>query len=268
MGADRIEAAFVEKRRCGYVGVIPYVTVGFPDVATTLELVPALASAGAVVIELGVPFSDPLADGVTIQKASFHALRQGVNLMGCLKTCSTLRGQGLDTPLVLMGYYNPIYAYGLHSFAQDAEAAGVDGVIIPDLPTEEIAPLRQQCEKVGMAIVPLLAPTSTEDRVAAACSNAKGFVYCVSVTGVTGVREDVSLGVADLVSVVRKHTDLSVAVGFGVSRWTHVQSLAGIADGVVIGSALIEVIEKTPRESVVSEAYAFLKELTGVPRLV
>ena len=268
MGADRIERAFAEVRRRGDVGVVPYITIGFPDVKATLELVPALVEAGAVVIELGVPFSDPLADGATIQKATFHALQQGVTLRGCLGACATLREQGIEVPLVLMGYYNPVYAYGLDSFARDAAAAGVDGLIVVDLPSEEVSPLREACERVGMAVVPLLAPTSTEGRIAATCKGARGFVYCVSLTGVTGVREEVPPGMADLVARVRRHTDLAVAVGFGVSRWAHVQALGQVADAVVIGSALINVIEETPRERVVPAAQAFLRELTGIPRPV
>ena len=248
------------------MGVIPYLTVGFPSIEATLELVPALAKAGATVIELGIPFSDPLADGVTIQKASFHALQQGVTPATCLEVCRQLRQRVPELPLVLMGYYNPVYAYGLQSFVHDAAGAGVDGLIVVDLPTEEAGPLQAACATQGLALIPLLAPTSPEPRIAAACRDARGFIYCISLTGVTGAREELALGVETLVSTVRRNTSLSVAVGFGVSRRSHVQALGRMADAVAIGSALLRVVEEAPPGQLVPQAQAFLKEITGVPR--
>ncbi len=266
MGADRIEEALAKARRTGEVGVILYLTVGFPTIEATLELVPALAKAGATVIELGIPFSDPLADGVTIQKATFHALQQGVTPAVCLEVCRQLRQRGADVPLVLMGYYNPIYAYGLQDFVRDAAGAGVDGLIVVDLPTEEAGPLQAACASQGLALIPLLAPTSPERRIAAACRDARGFIYCISLTGVTGAREELPQGVEALVTAVRHHTPLPVAVGFGVSRRSHVQALGKMADAVVIGSALLRVVEEAPPGQLVPLAQAFLKELTGVRR--
>lgn len=266
VGADRIEQALATARLKGDVGVIPYLTVGFPTIEATLELVPALAKAGASVIELGVPFSDPLADGVTIQKASFHALQQGVTPSACLEVCGQLRHRLPDLPLVLMGYYNPVYACGVQRFARDAAASGVDGLIVVDLPTEEAGPLQAACADQGLALIPLLAPTSPELRIAAACRDARGFVYCVSLTGVTGAREDLATGVETLVAAVRRSTPLPVAVGFGVSRRTHVQTLGRMADAVAVGSALLRVVEEAPPGQLVPRAEAFLREMTGVRR--
>ena len=268
MGANRIEEALAQVHRHGQVGIIPYLTIGFPDVATTLDLVFALADAGATVVELGVPFSDPLADGVTIQQATFHALQQEVTPQRCLEVCATLRERGLKVPLVLMGYYNPIYAYGVEEFTQAAQAAGVDGLIVVDLPREEVAPLKRACDDTGLAVIPLLAPTSTEERIAAACQGARGFIYCISLTGVTGARDEFPSGVADLVSVVRRHTDLAIAVGFGISRRSHVEGLGPIADAVVIGSALIRAIEEAPQEQVVPVVRGLIEEFTSIPRPV
>ena len=172
MISSRIANTFKELAAKGRTGIVPYVTVGFPDLATTLELVPALAEAGADIIELGVPFSDPMADGTTIQNASFQALRQGVTLRGCLEMCASLRERGLETPLVLMGYYNPILAFGLERFAEEAQNTGVDGVIVPDLPPGEAGPLRERCEGRGIDVICLLAPTSTDGRIQAACATA------------------------------------------------------------------------------------------------
>jgi len=265
-GAGRIEEALALAKRDGVMGVIPYLTVGYPNIEATLQLVPALAEAGASVIELGVPFSDPLADGVTIQKATYHALQQGVTPRSCLEVCARLRERSLGVPLVLMGYYNPIYAHGLEAFVRDAAAAGVAGLIVVDLPTEEAAPLQRACEGQGVALIPLLAPTSTEQRIAAACEKASGFVYCISLTGVTGAREELPVGAADLVAAVRRSTSLPVAVGFGISRRPHAQALSAVADAVVIGSALIRVVEESPEEQMVSATQQFLKQFTGIHR--
>ena len=180
---DRLKQSFDALATRKAMGLIPYLTVGFPSVRDTLSLVPALVDGGADVIELGVPFSDPLADGPTIQRASFHALSQGVNLGTCLQVCQQLRSAVFDTPLVLMGYYNPILSYGLDRFAADAQNAGADGVIVPDLPFEEADPLQSTCHQHGIHLIPLLAPTSTDARISRSCEKAGGFVYCVSLTG-------------------------------------------------------------------------------------
>jgi len=263
MVSCRIQDTFRELAARRRTGIIPFVTVGFPDMETTLELVPALARAGADIIELGVPFSDPLADGATIQKASFHALRQGVTLRRCLEVCATLRQRGLETPLVLMGYYNPILTVGLKTFALQAKKAGLDGIIVADLPPEESGPLREECWPLGVDVICLLAPTSTDQRIAAACATASGFVYCVSLAGVTGAREQVSPEVVRLVERVRANTDLPIAVGFGLSRREHIEAVGKCADAAVIGSALVNVMDSAPPREVVAHAVRFLSGLQG-----
>ena len=259
---DRLKECFDALATRETTGIIPYLTVGFPSVEETLSLVPALVDGGADVIELGVPFSDPLADGPTIQRSSFHALAQGVNLGTCLQVCRQLRSAGVAIPLVFMGYYNPILSYGLERFAADAQNAGLDGVIVPDLPFEEADPLQTTCHQYGIHPIPLLAPTSTDARIARSCEKASGFVYCVSLTGVTGARAELPPGVPALTQRVRKHTDLPLAIGFGISQRRHVEALAPWAQAAAVGSALIEVVEKTPdgqREVAVRDFIAGLK---------
>ena len=211
MKTGRIKQKFEALRQQRKTGLVVFVTVGFPDKQATLELVPELVAAGADLVELGVPFSDPLAEGPIIQQSSFRALQEGVTLTDCLAMTQTLRGRVADTPLILMGYYNPIYRYGLRRFADDAEAAGVDGVIVVDLPQFEVTPLAAECAPRGIDIIPLLAPTSTDESIQAACAHGSGFVYCISVTGVTGAREQVSERGFGLIERVRKHTSLPLA---------------------------------------------------------
>ena len=268
MVSNRLEQTFRRLRAQGETGLIPFLTVGFPDLDTTLELVPALAEAGAHIIELGVPFSDPLADGATIQKASFHALRQGITLRRCLEVCATLRERGVEVPLVLMGYYNPVLTMGLEAFAQQARESGLDGIIVVDLPPDESGPLREACQPRGIDTICLLAPTSTDERIAKACAVASGFVYCITLTGVTGARDRVSPAVTQLVQRVRVHTDLPVAVGFGISRREHIEAVGRYADAAVVGSALVDVIEAAPRGETVAKAAEFIADLTGNTRSV
>lgn len=261
---DRLQQTFHYLKEKGTTGIIPFLTVGFPSVQDTLALVPALVEGGADVVELGVPFSDPLADGPTIQRASFHALGQGVSLSTCLDVCRRLREQGVEVPLVLMGYYNPILSYGLERFALDARAAGVDGALVPDLPWEESKPLHLVCREQGIHLVPMLAPTSTDSRIARCCDGASGFVYCVSVAGVTGARQDLPPGLPAFTQRVRKHTALPIAVGFGVSRREHVEALSPWAQAAVVGSALIEVVEKATSETRHSAVREFVAGLSGM----
>ena len=263
MTRDRIAQKFSQIESEGRTGIIPFLTAGFPDPDATLELVPALAENGADCIELGVPFSDPLADGLTIQESSSHALGNGVTLDSCIALVSELRDRVPDTPLILMGYYNPILRYGLARFGQEAQRAGLDGVIVADLPPEESGPLIQQCGPRGIHLIPLLAPTSTDSRIERACLSGSGFIYCVSLTGVTGAREEFPPGVFRLLERVRAHTDLPLAVGFGISRREHVGSIGGHAQAAVIGSALIKVIMESPREELIDRACRYVSELNG-----
>lgn len=263
MAQDRLNETFNRLRAQGATGLIPYVTVGFPDIESTLELVPALVEAGADIVELGVPFSDPLADGATIQQASFHALGQGVTLQRCLEVCATLRRRGVEVPLVFMGYYNPILSMGLDAFAKRAAEAGLDGTIVPDLPPEECLPLQEACRARGVHLIPLLAPTSTDERIGKACESASGFIYVVSVTGVTGARESVPTDLSSTMRRVRAHTRVPVAVGFGLSRREHIREVGKVADAAVVGSALVNVIAAAPRGEAVSKAAAFIAGLSG-----
>lgn len=243
------------------VGVIPFITVGFPDIDTTLELIPAAVNAGADIIELGIPFSDPLADGTTIQKASFKALQNHVTLRTCLEVCATSRLSGIDTPIVLMGYYNQFLAYGVKEICKDASRSGVNGFIVPDLPTEESKPLLVECEAEGLDLIPLLAPTSSDDRIQSACAQARGFIYCVSVTGVTGRRSEISNQAEQLVAKVRNYTDLPVALGFGISKPEHVKSIGRFSDAAIVGSALMDLLDTAPKNEKVDKVAAFIRDL-------
>ncbi len=240
---NRIDTRLAKAAAAGRPALAPFLTIGFPDVETSTRIAAALLDAGADVLELGVPFSDPLAEGPTIQRSSLHALRQGVTFDVCLQAARDVRRHDDDGGLLLMGYYNPLLKYGLSNATDAAADAGCDGFIVPDLPAEECAPFADQCRRRGLHLIPLLAPTSTEERISLACEQAGGFIYCVSVTGVTGARADVHGGVRGLVKRIRRHTDLPILVGFGISKPEHVSEVAQFADGAVVGSAVIEAIE-------------------------
>ena len=263
MNGQRIKQTFEALRREGRPGLIVFITAGFPDKKATLELVPELVAAGADLVELGVPFSDPLAEGPTIQESSFRGLQERVTLEDCLDMVAELRGRVPDTPLILMGYYNPIYSHGLARFAQDAGRMGVDGIIVVDLPQFEAGPLAAHCAPNGIPMITLLAPTSTEESIKAACAGAEGFIYCISVTGVTGQRAQVSDRGFELLERVRGHTDLPLAVGFGISRREHVVQVGLKAEAAVVGSALVRVMIESPRDQVVERASRFVAELAG-----
>ncbi len=264
MGEPRIRRMFDAVREQKRPGLIVFVTAGFPDMEATLELVPALVAAGADAVELGVPFSDPLAEGPVIQESSFRALQNGTSLEDCLTATETLRKKLPDTPLVLMGYYNPIYSYGLASFTERCQQAEVDGLIAVDLPGFEAAPLISECQSRDISMIPLLAPTSTDESIKNACAGGSGFVYCISVAGVTGAREQVSGRSFELLDRVRAHTALPLAVGFGISNRTHVEQVGDTAEAAVVGSALIRVMLDSPREQLIERASRFVAELAGV----
>ena len=266
MGKERIERMFTSVRERERPGLIVFLTAGFPDLDATIELVPALALAGADAVEIGVPFSDPLAEGPTIQQSSFLALKNGVTTQDCLGAVDSLRGQIPDTPLILMGYYNPVFTFGVRRYAQECQRVGVDGLIAVDLPGSESGPLARECDAQGISLIPLLAPTSTDQSIQESCKNASGFVYCVSVTGVTGARSEVSNRGIDLVQRVRAHTRLPLAIGFGISTPEHVAQVGETAEAAVVGSALVRVMLESPREEVVARASAFVAALAGNAR--
>lgn len=239
---SRITATFDHLRHAGRTALMPYLTMGYPERQSALELVPVLVEAGADLIELGVPFSDPLADGATIQAASQRALTNGMTLALCLEQAAALRARGLTVPFVLMGYYNPILQMGVARFARQTAAAGVDGVIVPDLPPDEARDLRTALRSQGVDPIFLLAPAQDDERVRLVAGYTCGFLYLVSLTGVTGARERLPLDLASFVARVRAVTGQPLAVGFGISTPDQAAQVARIADGVIVGSALIKAI--------------------------
>ncbi|MCI0783320.1 MAG: tryptophan synthase subunit alpha [Chloroflexi bacterium] len=263
MKPGRIEETFARLKAEGRTGFVAFLTVGYPDVESTLRIVPALIEGGADVIELGVPFSDPLADGPKIQKASFHALQQGVTVETCLDVVRKLRASGVEAPIVPMGYYNPLLAYGLARFTKDAAEAGVDGLIVVDLPPEESDEMLAACEAAGLRLIYLVAPTSTEERIREVARRASGFVYCVGVTGVTGERDEIAPGLAEFVGRVRNATNLPIAVGFGISLPKHFEAVARIADAAVIGSAIIDEIARSDPSEQSERLKSYAEVVTG-----
>ncbi len=259
--SNPIQEALKRAANEGRTAIVPFVTVGHPQRDSTPDVVRALSEAGADVIELGIPFSDPLAEGPVIQKSSFQALQNGITPDLCFRNAAAIRKQGVETPLVFMGYYNPIYQIGLDEFCARTRDAGVNGIIAADLPAAEAGPLHEACQKASISLVPLLALTSTEETIATACKHASGFVYCVSLLGVTGARAVVSQRVESLVATVKRHTDLPVGVGFGISSAEHVAQVGQFADAAVIGSALINQIQNEDHSQAPKAAADFLRSL-------
>ncbi len=260
---DRISACFSRLKLAATSGLVTYIPVGYPSLAETPGLVAALIEGGACIVELGVPFSDPLADGATIQRATHQALLNGVTLKDCLQVASTARARFPDVPLVFMGYYNSFLQYGLEAICDDAIRAGVDGFIVIDLPPEEAELFSSHCKRVGASLIFLLAPTSTEERIEKVAALASGFVYCVSVTGVTGARTALPPDLSDFVNRVRKHIRIPIAVGFGVSQREHVLAISKVADAVVVGSALVDVVEQSDANGRAEKLRAYVHELVG-----
>jgi tryptophan synthase alpha chain len=249
-GVRRIEAVFERARAEERAALMPYLTLGFPTPEESMALVERTAAAGADLLELGVPYSDPVADGPVLQRAMGVALEHGVTLARCLDMVRNLRGRGVQLPLLLMGYYNPILAYGESDFCQACAAVGVDGFIVPDLPPEEGADLEVACRDHGLALVYLLAPTSPQERVQLIAERSQGFIYLVSTTGITGPRAKVPAGLAAFVRRVRAVTDRPAAVGFGISTPDQAREVAALADGVIIGSALARLVSEQGADQV------------------
>ena len=239
-GLARIRAVFDKAKREQRAAFMPYHAMGYPSRAATLEVIATLAEVGADLFEIGIPHSDPLADGPTIQTATYTAITQGTTVKDCLAMVRELRAQGVTQPFCAMTYYNPLFAYGLERFVQDAVAAGFDGLIVPDLPPEEAGAIEAACRAVGLATIYLLAPTSTEERIKLVAQHASGFIYLVSVTGITGARTELPPDLKAFVQRVRRHTDLPLAIGFGIGTGEQAAAVAAIADGVIVGSALVK----------------------------
>jgi tryptophan synthase alpha chain len=254
-GLSRIRVAFDAAKSDHRAALMPYYTLGYPDLPTSESVIRAIAGAGADLIELGVPFSDPLADGPTIQHSTQVALEAGVNVPRCLELTARLRAGGVAQPLLLMGYYNPILAYGVKRFVTDATSAGADGFIIPDLPAEEAGALENAAREAGRALAFLIAPTSPPDRIAAIAAHSTGFTYLVSLTGVTGARAALPAGLSDFVGAVRRVAHTPIAVGFGISTPEQARAVAQLADGVIVGSALINAVRAESKPEAVAAAF-------------
>lgn len=257
-GRSRIAAAFHQASQTQTAALMPYFTLGYPDRATSLAVVEAIAPYSDL-LELGVPFSDPLADGPTVQRSTQIALENGTTSADCLAMLHELRERGVTTPVLLMGYFNPILAYGIANYVRDAAEAGAAGFIVPDLPPEEAAELEALADAAGMVLIHFLAPTSSPARIAAVTARAQGFIYLVSLTGVTGARRQLQHDLGDFVARVRAQATVPLAVGFGISTPEQATQVGRLADGVIVGSALINAVAGS--EDKVEEATRFTRSL-------
>lgn len=256
-------AGFVQRMQRGEKALIPYFTSGFPTLEDSLETFASLAENGGDCLEIGVPFSDPLADGPTIQKASQVALKSGGGLLPAIEQVKKLRLRGLEQPFVLFGYFNPVYRMGLRNFAETAAEAGVDAALVPDIPLEESAPLEEALSKYGLSLVHLVAPTSTDDRIALAHQRSNAFIYAVSVTGVTGAREALPPDLEGFVARAKGLGEKPVVVGFGVKTPEQARYVAAVADGVVVGSAFIDAAERDGTQGITGLAANLKKAVAG-----
>ena len=261
--SERLRARFAEVNGEGRAAFVAYTMAGFPTAELTVPVLLGLEAGGADVIELGVPFTDPLADGATIQRANEVAVAAGVTFADCLEMVREARTQGLSAPLVLMGYDNPLLAYGEQRAAADAAAAGADGFIVVDLPPDEAGTFRAACAEQGVSFIPLIAPTTAEERMGEVASVADSFIYCVSVTGTTGQRSELPPEIGALVGTIREHTELPIVVGFGVSTREQVAEVGSVAEGVAVGSAIIAAIEGGSAEGCVERVRSYIERVTG-----
>jgi tryptophan synthase alpha chain len=257
-GTDRITAAFKQALDTQTAALMPYFTLGYPDAAASLDIIEAIAPYSDL-LELGVPFSDPLADGPTVQHSTQVSLENGTTTASCLEMVRDLRQRGVQTPIMLMGYVNPILAYGETNYARDAAEAGADGFIVPDLPPEEAEEFDALTAEAGLSLIQFLAPTSNQRRIEQVTARARGFIYLVSVTGVTGARSQVRTDLAGFVNRVRQETAVPLAVGFGISNPAQAAEVGQLADGVIVGSALINAVNAA--EDKVEAAVRFVKSL-------
>ncbi len=238
-----IDQTFQNLKQSGQTALIPFITVGDPDLQTSVSIIKEMEQAGADMIELGVPYSDPLADGPVIQRASERALKHHIKITDCIAAAKLARNEGVKLPFILFTYYNPVYQLGLERFFDLLIEHDISGIIIPDLPMEEDQTVRHTARERGIHLIPLVAPTSRE-RIAKIAQNADGFVYCVSSLGVTGVRSQFHEGIHEFLNIVKQSTTLPIAIGFGISSREHVETFSAICDGVVVGSAIVRKIEE------------------------
>ncbi len=242
--SSRIAATFATLKKQGRAGLIPFIMGGDPDLAATAALLPKLAESGADFIEIGLPFSDPMADGPVIQAAGLRALAAGTDVKKILQLVADFRKTNDGTPIILMGYYNPLYRYGADKFCTDAKKAGVDGLILVDLPPEEENEFRPACEKAGIALIRLIAPTSVPERLPLLLKHAQGFAYYISVTGITGAKSADEAQLAAKIAEIKKYAKIPLAVGFGVKTPEQARAIAKHADAVVVGSALVDALHR------------------------
>jgi len=247
---ERIAKRFAALKTEGRAGLVTFITAGDPDPKTSAAILDGLPAAGADVIEIGMPFSDPMADGPVIQASSLRAIRAGQKMAGTLDMVRRFRARDADTPIILMGYFNPIHHYGPAKFASDAAQAGVDGLIVVDLPPEEESELRGPADRAGLSLIRLVSPNTSDERIATLMQGTSGFVYYVSITGITGTRSAEATGVAKSVARIRKATKLPVAVGFGIKTPAQAEEIARVADAAVVGSAIVEKIASGDAKSV------------------
>ncbi|MGE0754386.1 MAG: tryptophan synthase subunit alpha [Alphaproteobacteria bacterium] len=264
MTTGRIKQAFDKAASDNRAALVTFIVAGDPDIETTKAVLTALPAAGADIIEVGMPFSDPMADGPVIEAASKRALANGIRTKDILALVKSFREGDDSTPVILMGYYNPIYHYGVKDFCRDAAECGVDGMIVVDLPPEEEQEMRPLLAEDDLSLIRLIAPTSSEERVAKITKSASGFVYYISFTGITGASSLDTEPLKDKLYMLRQHTPVPVVVGFGIKTVQHVKAVAAHADGVVVGSALVQVIASAnDKKDAVQAARTFVKELAG-----
>jgi tryptophan synthase alpha chain len=245
------------------LALVTHVVPGYPSTAETPAIFDAMVAGGADLIEVQIPFSDPLADGTTVQRGLFEALDNGTTPADCIEFARAARSRHPDVAIIFMSYLNPVLAYGVEAFARDAAAAGGDAIIVVDLPPEEAAATKAAFDKEGIDIIFLVAPTSSDARLQLIARQAAGFIYCVSVAGVTGARSELPTDLRDFVGRVRRCTPLPLAVGFGISRREHIESLAGVADGAVIGSATMDLINRTTPAERPAAVRDYVETLSG-----
>jgi tryptophan synthase alpha chain len=257
-GVKHIEQAFSLASSTRSAALMPYYTLGYPDQDASLSIIKSIAPFSDL-LELGIPFSDPIADGPTIQRSTQLALDNGTSVATCLQLLSRLRSDEVTTPVLLMGYYNPILAYGQEAFVRDSADAGADGFIIPDLPPEEAQEFERYATEYDLSLIYFIAPTSSPQRISRILSNAKGFIYVVSVAGVTGARSNINKDLADFVIQLKTKTDVPIAVGFGISTPEQARTVGDFSDGVIVGSALLDAVNTSSNKT--KAAAHFVKSL-------
>lgn len=264
---NRLPGMFARVAAEGRTAIMPFATAGYPTMAVSEQIILALVDAGADGIEIGIPFSDPIADGTAVQRTSQVSLEQGTRLKDVLELVRRLRAQGVTVPLMLMGYLNPALKYGIERYVADATAAGADGFIVPDLPAEESDAFHAACVANGRSLIYMVAPTSTEPRLDAMAKRASGFIYCVAVTGVTGARDSLSETLGSYLDRIRTYTDVPLVVGFGISKPEHVHEVGRHANGAIVASALINYLDTAPDAEKPAAATRFFRYMQGAGEL-